>query len=156
MPSTGSISERDFLTPRGKTSTLTTVEFTMRFLDAETSEVLECSWVGCGDDPADKGLYKAMTGAMRTFLRDFFLLPQGDDPEFDKKADERGAGRTPAPRMLSEDQCQRVFAAFVDAGVSDDQVQTYLSAAGVVDPSKITVEQSQELASFLKSHGERA
>jgi len=93
VSSLADIGEREFVTPRGKPSTLTTVKVHMRFIDGETGEVIECDWAGAGDDPADKGLYKAYTGAIRTFLRQTFLLPQGDDPEADRSTDERAAGR---------------------------------------------------------------
>src|SRR4051812_47265502 len=76
IPSVVDITEREFLTPKGKTSTLTTVRVKFTFVDGDSGESHECEWAGAGDDPADKGLYKAYTGAIKTFLRETFLLPQ--------------------------------------------------------------------------------
>jgi hypothetical protein len=53
-------------------------------------------WAGEGDDPADKGLGKAYTNAIKTFARLQFLIPQGDDPEADASTDQRSADRAAA------------------------------------------------------------
>ena len=93
MPSLDSIEERTIKTSKGGESTITTVWVTFRLVDSETGQEAEMRWAGQGDDPADKGLGKAYTNAIKTFLREQFLLPQGDDPEADKRTDERAAER---------------------------------------------------------------
>lgn len=67
---------------------LTHVEMEFRFIDGETGETLESTFWGCGQDKADKGLYKAYTGANKYVLLKTFLIPTGDedDPEHDGKA----------------------------------------------------------------------
>lgn len=94
IPSLIGIDEREFTTPKGKPSVLTTARIKFTFVDGDTGETCVCEWAGAGDDPADKGLYKAYTGAVRTFLRTTFLLPQGEDPEADSDTDRRAATRT--------------------------------------------------------------
>lgn len=96
VPSLTAISEREYTTSKGKASVITTAHVRFTLVDGETGEKHECDWAGQGDDPADKGLGKAYTNAVKTFLRQQFLIPQGDDPEADKGADERGADRQPA------------------------------------------------------------
>jgi hypothetical protein len=93
MPSLDSIEERTIKTAKGGESTITTVWVTFKLVDSETGQEAEMRWAGQGDDPADKGLGKAYTNAIKTFLREQFLLPQGDDPEADKRTDERAAER---------------------------------------------------------------
>ncbi len=73
---------------------ITTVKQTLAILDGETGEVLEVPWAGCGQDPGDKGLYKALTGGYKYFLLQLFMIPTGDDPERDRprKAGKQDAG----------------------------------------------------------------
>lgn len=52
-----------------------------------------------GDDPIDKGIYKAMTGAVKYALMKTFLIATGDDPEADKAADRRGAAHEASSRV---------------------------------------------------------
>jgi hypothetical protein len=72
--------------------TLTTVLMTFSLVDGQTGEVASYDWAGTGDDKGDKGLYKAMTGALKYFLLKTFLMPTGDDPEADEATDKRAAG----------------------------------------------------------------
>ncbi len=46
------------------------------------------SWVGQGLDNADKGYYKAYTGAVKYFLMKTFMISTGDDPELDSYRDQ--------------------------------------------------------------------
>lgn len=78
--------------------TLTTVLMRFTFTDGETGEQESYDWAGTGDDKGDKGLYKAMTGALKYFLLKTFLLPTGDDPEADTETDKRASGQAPASR----------------------------------------------------------
>lgn len=68
-----------------KGSALTTLRMTFTFMDGDTGETLMRSWLGCGSDKDDKGIYKAMTGGEKYFLLKTFLMPTGDDPERDDK-----------------------------------------------------------------------
>lgn len=93
MCSLGSIDERAYTTSGGKESVITTAHVEFCFVDGDTGEQHRCTWAGQGDDPADKGLGKAYTNAIKTFLRSAFMLPQGDDPEADSRTDERAGDR---------------------------------------------------------------
>lgn len=55
--------------------------------DAETGFSIERYWFGYGEDKADKGIYKAYTGANKYFLYKFFQIPTSDDPEGDVTTD---------------------------------------------------------------------
>jgi hypothetical protein len=81
--------------------TLTTVLMAFQFTDGETGETSTHDWAGTGDDKGDKGLYKAMTGALKYFLLKTFLLPTGDDPEADAETDKRAAVQATPPRRVS-------------------------------------------------------
>lgn len=102
MPSVASIEERAYKTSGGKESIVTTVFLDFTFVDGDTGEMWRSRWAGQGDDPADKGLAKAYTNAIKTFLREQFLIPQGDDPEADRATDQRAADRASSgPRRSS-------------------------------------------------------
>jgi hypothetical protein len=96
MPSLTALSEREYTTSKGKASVITTAHVRFTLVDGESGEKHECEWAGQGDDPADKGLGKAYTNAIKTFLREQFLIPQGDDPEADPSTDRRAQDRAPA------------------------------------------------------------
>lgn len=74
----------DYTSDKGKRSSLTDVLVKYRFLDVESGESVEGECAGTGDDNADKGTYKAITGAIKYILTSTFLIPTGDDPEDDK------------------------------------------------------------------------
>jgi hypothetical protein len=60
---------------------LTTANVHYKFYCCDTGEFIEGTFYGCGVDPSDKGLYKAITGAIKYLLTSQFLIPTGDDPE---------------------------------------------------------------------------
>lgn len=51
------------------------------FHDGDTGECIECIVEGAGEDSKDKGVYKAMTGSLKSLLLTSFLLRSGDDPD---------------------------------------------------------------------------
>lgn len=60
---------------------LTLLPCTFTLVDGDSNETMACPWVGAGEDASDKGIYKAMTGALKYFMLKLFLIPTGDDPE---------------------------------------------------------------------------
>jgi hypothetical protein len=94
IPSLTSTEERPYETEKGKHSVVTTAHVAFTFVDGDTGAMFKSEWAGQGDDPADKGLYKAYTGALKYFLMKTFLIPTGDDPEADTGTDQRSQGRT--------------------------------------------------------------
>ncbi len=71
-------------TPSTK-QTLTNVEVVYEFFDVESGESIAGVAAGQGTDPSDKGVYKAITGAIKYVFMKTFLIPTGDDPENDTK-----------------------------------------------------------------------
>ena len=72
---------------------LTTVQGTITFADNEHGEIFSVGILGCGSDPSDKGLSKAMTSGLRIALCKTFLQAGDDDGE--SEARER-SNRRPA------------------------------------------------------------
>lgn len=65
------------------TSMLTNVTVHYEFVDVDTQESVIGSAAGQGTDKGDKGVYKAITGAIKYIFMKTFLIPTGDDPEKD-------------------------------------------------------------------------
>lgn len=57
------------------------VPMTFTIMDGDSGEEKVIEWIGSGEDGSDKGVYKAMTGALKYFLLKLFMIPTGDDPE---------------------------------------------------------------------------
>ena len=67
--------------PEGQDQVFTTIDVKYFFIDVDTGEALDGYFAGQGADKGDKGLYKAVTGAIKYILTTQFLIPTGDDPE---------------------------------------------------------------------------
>ena len=55
------------------------------FRDGESGETIEVEGIGEIEQDGGKGIYKAITGAMKYMLMKNFLIDTGDDPEADSK-----------------------------------------------------------------------
>lgn len=84
---------------------LTRAKVKHTFCDADSAETREVISYGEGEDQGDKGVYKAVTGAVKYFISKNFLMSTGDDPESDEsdkpaekpKAAARASQTAPAP-----------------------------------------------------------
>lgn len=72
-------------TQSGAEKVLTRVEMIYLILDGESGESLSVPWAGEGEDWSDKGIAKAQTIALRTFLIQLFQIP-AEDPDTDPDA----------------------------------------------------------------------
>jgi hypothetical protein len=142
MPALRDITEREYQTSKGKASVITTAHVRFTFVDGETGEREECDWAGQGDDPADKGLGKAFTNAIKTFLRETFLIPTGDDPEADSATDSRAADRAPRQQQAQRNGSEYATKADQDAlaaaakGLTVRQIKLALGSVGSSFPEK--------------------
>jgi len=72
---------------KGKETRITTIKMKFEILDVDSEAGREFICYGTGEDRGDKGLYKAITGAIKYFVFSFTLMPSGDDPEKDNPAE---------------------------------------------------------------------
>lgn len=89
-------------TQGGAEKVITRVEMTYLILDGESGESLSVPWAGEGEDWSDKGIAKAQTIALRTFLIQLFQIPSGDEIDPDagqSQPAQRGATYAPSPRQ---------------------------------------------------------
>lgn len=102
------------------------VEFIVQ--EVEGPGVLSFYGVGYGLDSGDKGVYKAMTGAIKYGLRSLFLVPDETDPENDTSEapaprEERPVARPSGPARASAAQKAKVRAKAHEAGLDDTKLK---------------------------------
>ncbi|MCE5333304.1 MAG: ERF family protein [Desulfobacteraceae bacterium] len=68
-------------------NSITQVKIQYVLMDADSGEREETTCFGRGQDKADKGVYKAITGATKYWLYKTFLVSTGDDPELETEFD---------------------------------------------------------------------
>jgi hypothetical protein len=114
--------DRPRTTRQGDETAVTTVHLTFTLMDTESPDEIELDWVGRGEDPADRGIGKALTNAIKTFMRQQLMLPWGDDPEASDSDGPSGYGGSQGGtiNLLSEAR-----------GLSDDVLSQILSSNGV-------------------------
>jgi hypothetical protein len=115
------------------------VDFTIELTHGPTGESETVQWVGFAEDFGDKGLYKCMSGGVKYWMIDTFLVSTGDDPEATNTGDVGGSvpaaqrgrsapaerSRGPAPRnanAFADPDARRraIFGAAKRAKVGDD------------------------------------
>lgn len=146
--------------------TLTTIYMLFTFHDGDSPQTIEVPWAGVGDDKSDKGIWKAMTGAVKYLLLKSFLIPTGDDPEQDSEqppaAGKRATNGKPVPpaparpaaavppvaagrpvlpttvtvATISDAQRKRFFAISKEHGWTDPEVKALIKRVLNVDSSK--------------------
>ena len=156
LPSIKELQERTIATKKGE-STISTVLMDFTFVDGDSGEQHTVTMVGQGEDAADKGIYKALTGAAKYFVMKAFLVPTGDDPEADTRTDQRAQDRTappvqqvpPAP--LAPDKIKKVVDAFTQAGVTPEEFELHLTSVGIDDATQMTAVHARALKKVLDS-----
>jgi hypothetical protein len=96
---------RDHTTRKGDHEYFTTLEMEFTWVNAEKpSEMISCSWIGCGLDDGEKGIGKAVTYAEKYFLLKFFnIATDKDDPDSFQKKHENGTNSTPPAAAPKQD-----------------------------------------------------
>ena len=85
---------REVATKAGKVEMVTKVTVSYCYVDVESGESVVGDSVGYGVDGADKGVYKAYTGAVKYAHLQTFQIPSGDDPEADSTLEKDSAEAT--------------------------------------------------------------
>lgn len=82
-------SERDRPKKDGGTDVVTTARIAYRFLYSGDGSSITGQFYGAGSDNLDKGLQKAITGAVKNVLTSTLLIPTGDDPDYSPEPEQR-------------------------------------------------------------------
>lgn len=141
-----------------------TVQGTARFIDGETGEEYLFGVAGTGEDyGGGKGLYKAITGALKYALRTAFLIPDiADDPEVDDPdgATPPGAsitvigatalGTETADKLANDRQKAHLRATAREKGLDGGAFKAFVFAvAGKATSKDLTVADYEHLIAFL-------
>ena len=78
---------------------LTNVDVEYSFTDVESGQSVSGHAAGQGTDSGDKGVYKAITGAVKYIFMKNFLIPTGDDPENEKAPTRAYSGKKSPPAV---------------------------------------------------------
>lgn len=100
---------------------LTVIRGNAVFICVESGEEMHIPFAGQGADKGDKGIYKAITGAIKYALTSTFLIPTGDDAEADTSIDKhysRPMKTTPKP--LTVEQTAQMFSVDQSTGEVQD------------------------------------
>lgn len=106
------------------------------------SETEVCRIPACGQDSGDKGPYKAMTGALKYFLRHIFLIETGDDPE--KDVQQNGGGEAAPPTTRSRHDLTVLFEAQKNR-LGQDMSRAILKDHGITSKAEL---EAMSLATF--------
>lgn len=129
--SSAMVQAREVQSSKGRATILTDAAIEVTFACGETGATFTVQAAGTGEDNSDKGIYKAITGAVKYALMKSLLIPTGDDPEDDgpakPAAPKRAAARPAAkpernddgPAMCSKEQQDELVAAAVKAGIDE-------------------------------------
>lgn len=74
---------KEYQSSKGNTQFLVSVRVMYAFYDVDSGECLPGRADGQGSDMGDKGIYKAITGAIKYIYMKTFNIPTGDDAEKD-------------------------------------------------------------------------
>ena len=94
--------DKPYKTRGGKDAFLVTVKIQVTFVDCESGERFVGDFYGDGSDSDDKGVYKAITGALKYALMKTFLVSTGDDPEREEVERERNVRNETEKKYLLE------------------------------------------------------
>jgi hypothetical protein len=135
---------REVTTKRGGVETVTSVRMEFTVVDCDSDERLPFEMEGDGQDPGDKGIFKATTGCTKYALMKLLHIPTGDDPEGDTKTDESNAA--PSPK-LTEDAAAALMKDITDAGRSIAKACEFF---GVQSLAELTEEQESRIRVTLR------
>ena len=100
------------------TEFITTVEAVLTLSDTESGEELVFTSIGSGIDTGDKGVFKAVTGAVKYgLMKNFLMSDEGADPENDGVSDQGATHTSPtvkAPKSFAAPKSFGTVAAKVE------------------------------------------
>lgn len=152
-----------YRTQSGNTMYLTTVDVEFTWIDGESGEKMPAStFVGYGADTGDKGIYKAITGALKYALTTAFLIPnEADDPEVTRKdelEESRPAAAKPAYKpkpkngLATEEEKADFVAAAERHGLVGDHLRAFVGIVTGGKPRNETT--SADIALLIEKLGD--
>lgn len=129
--------------------TLTSVEMQMTFVDSESGERQVLRWHGYGSDKQDKGLAKAITAGVKSFLLTTLLIPSGVEPDADAGTDIVPSAPEAAVEGLPTERLLAIVALAKERGVPDSKVRVKVNSLGAKRASEMTEVQAKKLEDWI-------
>lgn len=115
---------------------ITTVLLSFRFLDTVSGEYVQGQMPGQGVDGGDKGVYKAITGAIKYILTSTFLIETGDDPENEPEPPKEEPKKAPAPMPKADHKPQEPNKAELAKAFAPTAIPGVVTGAAIPEPKK--------------------
>lgn len=129
LPSVSGAEGRAGKTAKGKDTYITTVHVAFTFCDGDTGQTYTCPWIGAGEDLGSDGANKAITSALRTFLKKGFLVTSGEGDATEPAAPK--APRSDGQNHITDEQYQGILNAWQEAGSDERGLHELLDAQDV-------------------------
>lgn len=129
--------------------TLTSVAMRMTFTDADSGQTRVIRWHGYGSDKQDKGLAKAITSGVKSFLLTNLLIPSGVEPD----AEGTDIVDVPAQKVesVATEKLMELVALAKERQVSDAKMKTKINSLGAKRAAELTPEQATKLEKWIKT-----
>lgn len=125
---------------QGSKGDMTKVVTEHSFVDGDTGATITVKSRGHGYDEQDKGIYKAVTGAVKYLLYKNFLIPAGDDPE--------------EPPTISNDMRKKILAGAKNFALPKGEFEALLDQHyGVDDAGDLHPEQLDSVRNMISQKG---
>jgi hypothetical protein len=125
---------------KGSQGDMTKVVTEHSFVDGDTGATITVKSRGHGYDEQDKGIYKAVTGAVKYLLYKNFLIPAGDDPE--------------EPPTIGKNQRKKILAGAKKFAIPRDQFDDLLEERfGITDAGQLHPDQINSVRGMIQSKG---
>lgn len=125
---------------------LVTYEFCLKDIDTGYMEVTYHS--GIGMDKGDKAIYKARTGAFKSFMANNFLFPTTDDPEMDDEIPEKKTIVKKAPSgTITTGQVALIKSLFKN---SKEELKTLMTPLNKKKIEELSVEEASKIIDSKK------
>jgi hypothetical protein len=140
---------------------ITLTHHTFTFYDVDTGDSISTEFCGQGADKQDKGVWKAITGAIKYVLTGTFLIPTGDDPEKDEPSRDNRSNQTRQSnnahdasgdtRLITEKQQKRMFAISKEGEWDTGNVKELLGSYGYGASEEVTRKDYEEICNILEA-----
>ncbi|MCK9470663.1 MAG: ERF family protein [Bacilli bacterium] len=129
-------------------SNVVKVTMSFTFFDLEGGGSITTYYQGEGEDPYDKGIYKAVTGCQKYALLKTFLIPTGDDPEYVEDIIPKEENKEFLEKVISDTKARQLYA--IAKGDKPKLEQT-LKKYGYTSTFEVKEKHLQLISSDLKS-----
>ena len=124
---------------------LVTLEYTIT--DIDTGYSIKSTHSGIAIDKGDKAIYKAKTGALKSFLASTFLVATKDDPEREEKASKKNEKKSVSIGTITDGQKSLLKSLFKD---NPSELKILLSSFKKKNIAELNVDEASKIITEKK------